>query len=81
MQQLFMSVVYMWSGDLCYGVFPLPNSYSDTDSNSYENGYNSNVQNCFHWTYSETYACSDSNSNGYCTHFGTDIGNDKGDLN
>ena len=49
----------------CFGwkstnsVFPLP----DTDSDTY--GYNSNMQNCFHWTYTETY----SYSNGYCTHF------------
>ena len=42
-----------------------------------KNGYNSNVQKCFHWTYSDSYAYSYSNSNGYCIHFGTDIGTDK----
>ena len=54
-------------------VFPLPNSYSD----SYEIGFNDNVQNCLHWTYTDSYCDSYSNSNGYCTQFGTDIGTDK----
>ena len=58
-----------------YGVFPLPDSDSD------ENGYNNNVQKCFQWTYSDSYTCTDSDSNGYCTHFGTDIGTDKVEFN
>ena len=35
---------------LIYGVFPLPDSdsYSDTDTD--KNRFNSNVQKCFHWT-------------------------------
>ena len=48
-------------------MLPLPDSDSETDSD--KNGFDSNVQKCFHWTDSETYACSDSDSNSYCTHF------------
>ena len=38
-----------------YGVFPLPetDSYTETDAN----GFNINMQNCFHWTYTESFAC------------------------
>ena len=52
-------------------MFPLPDSdsYTDSEADSDGIGFNSNVQNCFHWTYSKTDACSDSDSNGYCTHF------------
>ena len=48
------------------GVFPLPDSDSETDSetDSDKNGSDSNMQKCFHWTDSDTYACSDSDSNG-----------------
>ena len=49
------------------GVFPLPGSDSYTDS--YEIGFNDNVQNCFHWTLTDSYSHFD--SNGYCTQFGT----------
>ena len=67
----------------CYGVFPLPDSdsYTDSYSDSDENGYNNNVQKCFQWTYSHSYPCTDSDSNGYCTHFGTDIGTSKVEFN
>ena len=35
-----------------YGVFPLPDSdsYTNSYSDSYEIGFNKNVQNCFHLT-------------------------------
>ena len=55
-------------------MFPLPdsNSYADFDAN----GCNSNKQNCFHWTYTDSY----SDSNGYCTHFDTDVSTDKAEF-
>ena len=73
----WMSIGRHWQQ--CYGVFPLPDSDSYTDSG--ENGNNNNVQKCFQWTYSDSYACTDSHSNGYCTHFGTDISTDKVEFN
>ena len=66
---------YLWFQVPSDGVFPLPDSDPYTDSDGI--GFNSNVQNCFHWTYSDSYACSDSDANGYCTHFGTNISTDK----
>ena len=35
-----------------HDAFPLPDSdsYTDSISDSYEIGFNDNVQNCFHWT-------------------------------
>ena len=60
---------------LLYGVFLLPDSdsythsYSDSDSN----GWYNNVQNCFHWTYSDSF----SDTDGYFTQFDIDIGTDK----
>ena len=52
---------------------PTPDSYT----NSYKIGFNDNVQNCFHWTYTNSY----SDSNGYCTLFDTPIGTDKVEFN
>ena len=60
------------------GVFPLPDSDSYTDS--YEIGFNDNVQNCFHWTYFDSYSDSYFDANGYCTQFDTDIGTDRWNL-
>ena len=37
------------------------------------NGYYNNVQNCFHWTYSDSYYDAD----GYYTQFDTNIGTNK----
>ena len=58
-----------------YGVFALPNSNSCADSytDSDVNGLYDNVQNCLHWTYTDSY----SDSNGFCTQFGTNISTDK----
>ena len=56
---------------LLYSVFPLPDS--DSYSNSDWNGWYINVQNCFHWTYSDSY----SDADGYCTQFDTDIHTNK----
>ena len=53
------------------GVFPLPDSDSHADSDAY--GYNSNMQNCFHRAYTDSY----SDSNRCHTNFDTDIGTDK----
>ena len=45
-----MSVQFKYTSRVGNGMFPLPDSdsYTDSDSDSYEIGFNDNVQNCFH---------------------------------
>ena len=59
----------MKNSTLIISVFTLSDSDSYTDSNENES-YN-NVQNYFHWIYTNPYSDSYSDSTVYCTQFGT----------